>query len=84
MPLKSHYLCSSVESIIIRHDLCSIQRSVKVSFKEVYAWASVNKPAEFRPSHNTQGLCLMGDAAGFHDSQGPRGLSFATSPGGQG
>lgn len=57
MSLMPHYLRSSIESVIISHDSILIQSSVKVLFKEVYAWVSVDKPAEFRSHHITHGAC---------------------------
>lgn len=49
---------------------------VSKSFSNV--WAEVNNSVDFRSSHQRPGLCLMGGAAGFHDAQSPRGLSFTT------
>jgi len=45
-------------------------------FKKVFLLAAVNKSVDFRSLHQRRGLRLLGGAAGFHDSQGPRGLSL--------
>lgn len=54
----------------------------KVLLRKVNLWEAADKAADFRSLHQRRGLCLMGRAAGFHDSLGPSGHNY-TLLGGQ-